>query len=240
VTIPELLEATRARLREAARPRTAEGMLQFFREPIQPYGVAAPQVREIARLTYRELKTWPVAQRDRFMTALWKSGRLEEGSIVCYVYRRFAKSCGEREIAMFEHWVDRYVKNWGHCDGVSTWLLAACIENQPALAERLVSWTKSKNRWKRRSAAVSLVYEARRGRSTVMILRIAALLKGDSDDMVQKGLGWMLKETYPLKPREVIRFLDDWRADAPRLVLRLAAEKMTPRHRHWLLKGAAG
>ena len=237
MNIPELLEATRGRLREAARPKTAEGMRQFFREPIQPYGVAAPQVREIARLTYRELKNWLAPQRDRFMTALWKSGRMEEGSIVCYVYRRFAKSCGEREFAMFERWMNRYVKNWGHCDGVSTWLLAACIENEPALAERLTGWTKSKNRWTRRASAVSLVYEARRGRSTAMILRIAALLKHDADDMVQKGLGWMLKETYPHKPREVIRFLDDWRADAPRLVLRLAAEKMTQKDRQWLLKG---
>lgn len=237
MTVPELLEATRARLRAAARPQVHEGMKQFFREPIRPYGVAAPQVRENARLTYRELKAWPVAQRDRFMTELWKSGRMEEGSIVCYVYRRFAKSCGEREFGMFERWVDRYVKNWGHCDGVSTWLVAACIENKPALAEKLPAWTKSKNRWKRRAAAVSLVYEARRGRSTGMILRIAALLKHDDDDMVQKGLGWMLKETYPHKPREVIRFLDDWRADAPRLVLRLAAEKMTAKDRQWLLKG---
>lgn len=237
MTVPELLEATRSRLREAARHKVSEGMKQFFREPIRPYGVAAPQVREIARLAYRDLKNWPVPQRDRFMTALWKSGRLEEGSIVCYVYRRFAKSCHEREFVMFERWIDRYVKNWGHCDGVSTWLLAACIANQPPLAERLSAWTQSKNRWKRRSAAVSLVYEARRGRSTAMIFQIAARLKQDADDMVQKGLGWMLKETYPKKPREVIRFLDDWRADAPRLVLRLAAEKMTSKDRQWLLKG---
>jgi len=82
VTVPELLEATRARLRDAARREVAEGMRGFFHEPIQPYGVAAPQVREVARLAYRELKAWPVAQRDRFMTALWKSGRMEEGSIV--------------------------------------------------------------------------------------------------------------------------------------------------------------
>ena len=212
-------------------------MRGFFHEPIQPYGVAAAQVREVARLAYRELKPWPVTERDRFMTGLWKSGRMEEGSIVCYVYRRFAKSCGEREFRMFESWVDRYVKNWAHCDGVSTWLLAASIANQPELAERLAGWTKSKNRWKRRSSAVSLVYEARRGRSTAIIFKVSALLKHDNDDMVQKGLGWLLKETYPDKPREVIRFLDDWRADAPRLVLRLAAEKMTDRDRRWLLKG---
>jgi len=54
--------------------------------------------------------------------------------------------------------------------------------------------------------------------------------------MARKGVGWLLKETYPKKPREVLRFLDDWRATAPRLTLRLAAEKMTAKHRHWLLK----
>jgi 3-methyladenine DNA glycosylase AlkD len=234
--VQDLLVATRARLKEAANRRVADGMRWYFHEPVDPYGVPAPKVREIARLAYRELKAWPVAQRDHFMNALWKSGKMEEGGVVCYVYRRFAKSCGAREFALFERWVDRYVRNWSHCDGVSTWLLAASIANQPELAVKLPEWTRSKNRWKRRAAAVSLVYEARHGRSTGIIFRVSELLRNDSDDMVQKGLGWLLKESYPLKPREVIRFLDDWRADAPRLVLRLAAEKMTDRDRRWLLK----
>jgi 3-methyladenine DNA glycosylase AlkD len=235
--VPELLQATRTRLREAARREVAQGMRQFFREPVEVYGVTAPQVREIARLAYREIKPWPTAQRDLFMAELWKSGKMEEGGLVCYVYRRFAKSCGEREFAMFEKWVDRYVRNWAHCDGVSTWLLAASIANGPELAEKLAGWTGSRNRWKRRAAAVSLVYEARRGRSLGAILKVCGKLKEDSDDMVQKGVGWLLKETYPHKPREVIRFLDGWRVDAPRLVLRIAAEKMTAKDRQWLLKG---
>ena len=58
-----------------------------------------------------------------------------------------------------------------------------------------------------------------------------------ANDMVQKGVGWLLKETYPKRPVEVLGFLDNWRTRAPRLVLRLAAEKMTEMHRKWLLKG---
>jgi 3-methyladenine DNA glycosylase AlkD len=235
--VKDLLMATRARLEAAADPEFASGVRRFFKEPVQPQGVPAPQVREFARLVYRELKQWPVAERDRFVTELWKSGVLEEGSVVCYVYRRFAKSCDRREFAMFEQWIDRYVKNWGHCDGVSTWLIAASIANRPGLADRLARWTKSKNRWKRRSAAVSFIQEAKQGRNTETILHICDLLLEDPDDMVRKGVGWLLKETYPKRPRDVIRFLDDWRASAPRLVLRLAAEKMTAQHREWLLKG---
>ena len=55
--------------------------------------------------------------------------------------------------------------------------------------------------------------------------------------MVRKGVGWLLKETYPKRPREVLDFFEDRRKTAPRLVLRLAAEKMTPKHKQWLLKG---
>ncbi len=142
---------------------------------------------------------------------------LEEGVIVSHLYRRFAKSCGEREFGMFEHWIDRHVRNWAHCDGVSTWLIAASIVNRPGLADRLPRWTKSKNRWKRRSAAVSLIQEAKQGRNTETILHICDLLLNDTDDMVRKGVGWLLKETYPKKPDEVIGFLDNYRATAPRL-----------------------
>jgi 3-methyladenine DNA glycosylase AlkD len=231
------LKTTRAQLKAAADPKFETGLRWFFKEPVTPYGVRTPRLRELARLDYAQVKQWPVAERDRFVTELWKSGMLEEGVIVCHLYRRFAKSCGKREFAMFEKWLNRYVRNWSHCDGVSTWLIAASIANQPELTKRLARWTSSKNRWKRRSAAVSLIHEAKHGRNTETIFQICDLLRDDADDMVRKGVGWLLKETYPKRARETLQFLDGWRATAPRLVLRLAAEKMSGKHRQWLLKG---
>src|ERR1700685_3864611 len=232
--VAALLKTTRARLKAASDRKFAAGLRGFFKEPVNPYGVRTPQLREFARLAYHDLRLWPVAARDRFVTELWKSGMLEEGVIVCHLYRRFAKSCDKREFSMFEQWLDRYVRNWSHCDGVSTWLIAASIANRPELMTTLARWTKSKNRWKRRAAAVSLIQEAKQGRNTETIFQVCGLLHGDTDDMVRKGIGWLLKETYPKRPRETIRFLDDWRASAPRLVLRLAAEKMTAQNREWL------
>ena len=231
-----LLKSTRARLKAAADPKFEAAARWFFKEPVKPYGVRTPEVRELAWIAYRDVKLWPVSERDRFVTELWKGGMLEEGVLVSHLYRRFAKTCDEREFRMFEQWLDRYVRNWSHCDGVSTWLIAASIANRPGLSDRLAGWTKSKNRWKRRSAAVSLIQEAKRGSNTETIFHICGLLLDDTDDMVQKGVGWLLKETYPKKPREVLDFLDSWRARAPRLVLRLAAEKMTEKDRRWLLK----
>ena len=195
----------------------------------------APAVRALAPAVYRALKPQPVAFRNRFCTELWKSGRWQEWALACYVYRRFGRTCGAAEFRLFERWLNRYVDNWGACDGLASWLLAACIENQPELSDSLSGWTCSRNRWKRRAAAVALVYEAKRGRSTERIFEVATLLICDADDMVRKGLGWLLKETYPKKPREVVRFLLA-HPDAPRLVVRYAAEKMSAADRQRVMR----
>lgn len=224
----DLLSEIRAKFDLLADPRVAQSAQRFFKDqPIRHRGVTSPQIQSIERDIYPRVKKMSVAERDRLCTALWATRTHEEGALVCYLYRRFAKQCGAREFALFTRWLDRYVDNWAHTDGLSLWLLGASIANDPALVDKLDAWTNSKNRWKRRAAAVALVYSAKRGEHTRVILRIAAPLIEDQDDMVQKGVGWLLKETYPKKPAEVVRFLIANRHRTTRLVLRYAAEKMT-------------
>jgi 3-methyladenine DNA glycosylase AlkD len=43
---------------------------------------------------------------------------------------------------------------------------------------------------------------------------------------VQKGLGWLLRETAKYDPKKTIPYLMKIRASAPRLVLRTACEKL--------------
>lgn len=202
-------------------------LLAEIRAEFAMHGLTAPQIQRVARDVYPRIKNLSIAERDRLCTALWSVGKYEGGALVCYIYRRFAKQCGAREFALFTRWLDRYIDNWGLTDGLSLWLLGASIANDPSLIDKLDSWTRSRNRWKRRAAAVALVYSAKRGEHARAILRIAAPLIKDEDDMVQKGVGWLLKETYPKKPAEVVRFLLANRAKTTRLVLRYAAEKMT-------------
>ena len=187
----------------------------------------APQWHEAARIFYPRVKELSIADRNQLCEQLWLVDSFGGGALVCYLYRRFAKQCGAREFKMFRRWLDRYVDNWGHTDGLSLWLLGASIANDPSLINQLHAWTRSKNRWKRRTAAVAMVPSAKRGLHTREILRLAQPLVPDEDDMVRKGVGWLLKETYPKKPREVVRFLEPWRGKASRVVLRYAAEKMS-------------
>lgn len=86
----------------------------------------------------------------------------------------------------------------------------------------------SPSRWRRRAAAVSLVQEARHGRRTGFVLRVAKKLLPDRDDMVVKGVGWLRKEPCPRLPAEVVAFLLRGRNAASQLRLRCAAAKTTP------------
>ena len=152
---------------------------------------------------------------------------MEDGLLACYIYQRFMKHCGKAEFALFESWIDNYVSNWAHCDSIAPTLLAACIANEPALMRQLTKWTKSSNRWKRRAAAVALLREGKAGRNTEFLFAIADQLIDDSDEMVQKGVGWLLKETYPKQPRLCMEFIIPRLDRMPRLMVRYAAEKMS-------------
>jgi len=223
----------------AGSPAVTEVLLRFFKplpgEALRFRGVRAPELKRIAQSLYPRVKSWTTTDRDKFCEGLWGFGDFEGGALVCYLYRRFQKQFGAREFRLFTRWLDDYVNNWGLTDGLSLWLLGGAIENDPALAGKLSAWTRAKKRWKRRAAAVSLVYPAKRGEQQEEIFQVAEALLPDPDDMVQKGVGWLLKETYPKRPGEVMEFLMPRRQDTTRLVLRYAAEKMSSRDRRRLL-----
>jgi 3-methyladenine DNA glycosylase AlkD len=55
---------------------------------------------------------------------------------------------------------------------------------------------------------------------------LSNVLLCDKDDMVQKGLGWLLRETTKYAAPVAVPYLLEIRTRAPRLVLRTACEKL--------------
>ncbi len=235
MTPPGMASQIRRFFRERGDTQFAAGQRRFFGPEVKTFGVRGDAVKELARQVHAEVKRWPEEQRRELMERLWQMGRLESGALACHIERRFARGFGRRDFAILERWLDQYANNWAHTDGIASWLVAACIANDPTLLDDLWSWTDSPSRWKRRASAVSLLQEAKRGRHTDFLFRVAKQLLPDRDDMVQKGAGWLLKETYPRKPEETVAFLLRQRHAASRLTLRYAAEKMTAEDRRRVL-----
>jgi 3-methyladenine DNA glycosylase AlkD len=70
------------------------------------------------------------------------------------------------------------------------------------------------------------------------IVRLSDSLLNDEDDMVQKGLGWLLRETAKFDAKRTVPYLMKIRGQAPRLVLRTACETLPKGLRKNILTGA--
>ena len=101
------------------------------------------------------------------------------------------------------------------------------VASDPTRCREVLRWAKSRNRWRRRAACVALIRGARERRFFAQIVRLSNQLLQDEDDMVQKGLGWLLRETAKADPRRTVAYLTRIRKNAPRLVLRTACETLT-------------
>jgi 3-methyladenine DNA glycosylase AlkD len=58
------------------------------------------------------------------------------------------------------------------------------------------------------------------------ITKLSDSLLADEDDMVKKGLGWLLRETAKFDAKRTVPYLMKIRGRAPRLVLRTACETL--------------
>jgi 3-methyladenine DNA glycosylase AlkD len=116
--------------------------------------------------------------------------------------------------------------NWASCDTLCNHTIGAFLERYPGYANSLKEWSHSQNRWVRRASAVSVILPARKGVFKEIIFEIANILLLDSDDLVQKGYGWMLKSLAETYEEEVYQYILDRKSVMPRTALQYAIEKM--------------
>ena len=220
----EIVAEIRADLNRMENPDHADRVKQYFKEPIETHGLTAPQEKELAKKYYSRVKG-DIQKAIEVAQELIASKTLDEAQVGIRILGLMRRHITPSHFDTLDTWVD-HLTNWANTDGLSTWLIAETIKKDPTLHTRLLQWTTSENRWRRRVAAVSLVPIARNGDMLDEALTIADRLMTDSDDMVQKGVGWLLKEASKKHPNEIREYLLKWRAEAPALILRYASEKL--------------
>jgi 3-methyladenine DNA glycosylase AlkD len=221
-----VIKQIRNELKKSADEKTKSGFERFFREKITFYGVKTPVVGIIAKKYWQEVKKLSKKEIFALCEELYKSNIVEESFVVSSWAPHLVKQFEKRDFITFESWINKYINNWASCDGFCNHTMGDFIEKFPEYTSEFKRWTKSKNRWMRRAAAVSFIVPAKRGRFLKDIFEIADLLLIDSDDMVQKGYGWMLKEASRLHQKEVFDYVIKHKAVMPRTALRYAIELM--------------
>ena len=213
-------------LKDGGSAPHAEGVQRFFKEEIQSRGWRTAELRKVAvrfRRTMIHEAGFPflVEVADELF-----SGRvLEEKIFAVFLLERQTDQFTEADFRRFESWFSR-ISSWSDHDSLVHYVIAPMIAAQPSRSRRVFLWAKSKNRWHRRAACVALIQGARKRMFLPEIKKLAGLLLDDEDDMVQKGLGWLLRETAKADPNRIIPYLMKIRQSSPRLVLRTACETL--------------
>jgi 3-methyladenine DNA glycosylase AlkD len=216
----------RQELKAKADPEIRKTSQRFFKENITCHGIKTAAVVAIAKNYWKEVKDLPKPEIFALCEELYQSGYMEESFIVSNWAHSLSGRYESEDLAVFRRWIDTYITNWASCDGFCNHTMGDFIEQYPENTEELKNWTQSENRWMRRAAAVSLIIPAKHGKYLKESIEIADLLLADTDDMVQKGYGWLLKEASRKHTDEVFSYVMKKKKQIPRTALRYAIELM--------------
>jgi len=233
----KILQDIRKELKGNIDLKYKKGATNYFREKIKIYGVRVPVARKISAKYFKEVKEFKKNKIFSICETMLKTGYGEESTIAFDWTFRLRNQYEKRDFKIFESWLKKYVSDWGKCDNFSTHAFGYFIHNFPEFLPKVKLWTKSKNRWLRRASAVILIYPIRRSEKFLShVFKTADILLLDSDDMVQKGYGWMLKEASNIYPKKVFNYVMKNKGKMSRIALRYAIEKYPKKLRKKAMK----
>lgn len=227
----------RRALKEGGSAEHASGVQWFFKDEIKSLGWYTADLRRVVRRLRREI----LRHHDlRFLVnvadELFRGPVLEEKVAAVFLLENLDAQFTDHEFLRFESWLDR-LSSWADHDGLVHYLISPMVARVPSRIKSVFRWAKSANRWHRRASCVALIRCARARKCFPQITKLADHLLGDEDDMVQKGLGWLLRENAKFDAQRTVPYLMKIRKGAPRLVLRTACETLAPRLRAKILRG---
>jgi 3-methyladenine DNA glycosylase AlkD len=227
----------RRALKDGGSAEHAAGVQWFFKEEIKSQGWRTADLRRAVRRCRKEI----LGEQEFYFLAqvadqLFSGPVLEEKVAAILLLENLTAKCGDVEFELFESWLDR-ISSWADHDGLVHYLIAPMVAAKPARTKAVFRWAKSPDRWHRRAACVALIRGVRAKMFFREIVRLSDSLLGDEDDMVQKGLGWLLREMAKFDAKRTVPYLMKIRGRAPRLVLRTACETLSMAAKRRILAG---
>ena len=239
ITPDYIADHIRRVLKDGGSTPHSEEVQHFFKEEVRSRGWYTAELRKFAVRFRRSIV------RERGMGFLVQvtdqlfSGQvLEEKVMAVFLLEKQTKQLTDKEFQLFASWLDR-VSSWADHDALAHYLLSPMVAAKPARCREVFRWAESANRWRRRAACVALIRGAREQQFRTQIVRLSNQLLHDEDDMVQKGLGWLLREEAKADPKATVQYLMKIRKRAPRLVLRTACETLPVTLRKQVLTNTA-
>jgi 3-methyladenine DNA glycosylase AlkD len=237
--IARAVARARRDLKRLSRPAGKFDASRYFRGAgdLGFYNVGTEAMRALARSIHAEHReTWTLHEAMAFADVLIEDRHLEVKSVGIEVVSRYRRDFTPALLPVWKRWLaENHSANWATTDAICGSLIGPLILEHPELGDRLRVWSRDRNMWVRRASIVGLIPRARRGESLDLVYEIASRLHANSEDLIQKAVGWVLREAGKTDPLRLERYLRANGSAIPRTTLRYAIERFPEQKRRDLL-----
>ncbi len=234
------LEKTRQSLRKQADPPKAALLQRYFKTGPGEYGegdrfigVVVPQIREVAR----NAKGLALKDVARLISSPIHEERLLGLLLLVSAFEDGGPSVQSQIVPIYLKYLKKgHINNWDLIDLSCHEILGPYLLNGPK--DILFKLARSKNLWERRVAIITTAHFIKREQYGDA-LALARILVRDEEDLIQKAVGWMLREVGNRDLKAEEKFLKVHYKSMPRTMLRYAIEKFPESRRQAYLQGKA-
>jgi 3-methyladenine DNA glycosylase AlkD len=230
------LKRVRSLLRELGDPVRAEHSKRFFKTGPGEYGegdvflgLKVPDIRRLSR-AFRGLALAELRK-------LLRSKIHEERLLALFVLvLQFEKGDERVRTAVYGFYLKsaRFVNNWDLVDASADHIVGGYLEDKDR--DILLTLAESSRLWERRISIIA-TYHFIKQDDFAWTLKVAERLVADSEDLIHKAVGWMLREVGNRDRKVEEGFLREHYRLMPRTMLRYAIERFPERRRQRYLKG---
>jgi 3-methyladenine DNA glycosylase AlkD len=224
-------------LQKKANQEKAKHLQRFFKTGPGQYGagdiflgITVPDQRAIVK-KYKHLGL------DDLKRSIGSKFHEERLTVLLILVERFQKADDKEKKEIFDFYIKNRqgINNWDLVDLTAPKIVGAYLEDKDKVL--LYKFAKSKDLWERRIAMLSCFYYIYK-EDCRDALKIAEILVNDKHDLIQKAVGWMLREVGKRCGQEIEEdFLKKYYKTMPRTMLRYAIEKFPEKKRKNYLFG---
>lgn len=222
----------RQELERYANPAKKEFLPKFFKTGKGQYGegdlflgVVVPDTRSVAKRHRDE----PFEVVEGLLCSAYHECRL---CGLLMLVERFKRADEKERAAIYEFYLaqTRHINNWDLVDLSAPYIVGNHLKDKSR--EPLYRLADSPLLWEQRIAVVS-TYAFVKDNDCADTYALAERLMNHKHDLIQKAVGWMLREAGKRDRLRLMAFLDGHAARMPRTMLRYAIEKFSEEERKY-------
>jgi 3-methyladenine DNA glycosylase AlkD len=214
----------------------AEHSQRFFKTGVGEYGygdkflgIRVPVLRKAVKL----FQDTVIVEITKLLKSEYHEVRLFSLLLLVHQFSRAGEDKRERIYNLYlKH--TKYINNWDLVDSSAHYIVGVWLNDKDRSV--LYELVQSKQLWERRIAIMSTFYFIKNGQFNDT-LKLSKILINDSEDLIQKAVGWMLREIGNRDIEVEEKYLKQYYKKMPRTMLRYSIEKFSKECRQAYLKG---